>query len=49
VVKVLTDDQRVGSAGAIVVVLAVRPSELEPIAAAASAGHVTLARTTGVG
>jgi Flp pilus assembly protein CpaB len=49
VVKVLTDDQRVGSAGAIVVVLAVRPSELEPIAAASSAGHVTLARTTGVG
>ena len=49
VVKVLTDDQRVGSAGAIVVVLAVRPSELEPIAAASAAGHVTLARTTGVG
>jgi len=49
VVKVLTDDQRVGSAGAIVVVLAVRPSEIEPIAAAAAAGHVTLARTTGVG
>jgi Flp pilus assembly protein CpaB len=49
VVKVLTDDQRVGSAGAIVVVLAVRPSEIEPIAAASAAGHVTLARTTGVG
>lgn len=49
VVKVLTDDQRVGSAGAIVVVLAVRPSEIEPIAAAAAAGRITLARTTGVG
>jgi Flp pilus assembly protein CpaB len=49
VVKVVSDDQRVGSAGAIVVVLAVRPSEIEPIAAASAAGHVTLARTTGVG
>jgi Flp pilus assembly protein CpaB len=48
VVRVLADDQRVGSGGAVVVVLAVRPAELEPIAEAAAAGHVTIARTTGV-
>lgn len=48
VVKLIADDQRVGSGGSIVVVLAVRPAELEPIASAAAAGHVTIARTTGV-
>jgi Flp pilus assembly protein CpaB len=48
VVRVLADDQRVGSGGAVVVVLAVRPAELESIAEAAAAGHVTIARTTGV-
>ena len=48
VVKVLADDARVGSGGSVVVVLAVRPDELEPIASAAAAGHVTIARTTGV-
>lgn len=48
VVKLISDDQRVGSGGAIVVVLAVRVDELEPIASAAAAGHVTIARTTGV-
>jgi Flp pilus assembly protein CpaB len=48
VVRVLSDDQRVGSGGAVVVVLAVRPAELEPIAEASAAGHVTIARTTGV-
>lgn len=48
VVKVLRDEQRVGSGGSIVLVLAVRPDELEPIASASTAGHVTIARTTGV-
>lgn len=48
VVKLVTDDQRVGAGGSVVVVLAVRPSELEPIASAAAAGHVTIARVTGV-
>jgi len=48
VVKVIADDQRVGSGGSIVLVLAVRPAELEPIASASTAGHVTIARTTGV-
>jgi Flp pilus assembly protein CpaB len=48
VVKVIASDQRVGSGGALVLVLAVRPSELEPIASAAAAGHITIARTTGV-
>ena len=48
VVRVIVDRERVGSSGALVVVLAVRPGELEPIAAASAAGHVTLARVTGV-
>lgn len=48
VVKVLSDDARVGAGGSIVLVLAVRPDELEPIASASTAGHVTIARTTGV-
>lgn len=48
VVRVIADRERVGSSGALVVVLAVRPGELEPIAAASAAGHVTLARVTGV-
>jgi Flp pilus assembly protein CpaB len=48
VVKTIADDQRVGAGAPIVVVLAVRPAELEPIASAAAAGHVTIARTTGV-
>lgn len=48
VVKLVSDDDRVGSGGSVVVVLAVRPAELEPIASAAAAGHVTIARTTGV-
>lgn len=48
VVRVISDDQRVGSGGSIVVVLAVDPAELEPIASAAAAGHLTIARTTGV-
>ena len=49
VVKVLQDDARVGAGGSLVLVLAVRPAELEPIAAASAAGHVTIARTTGIG
>ena len=48
VVKVVSDDRQVGSGGAIVVVLAVRPDEVEDIASAAAAGHVLIARTTGV-
>lgn len=48
VVKLVSDEQRVGAGGSVVVVLAVRPAELEPIASAAAAGHVTIARTTGV-
>lgn len=48
VVKMVSDEQRVGAGGSIVVVLAVRPDELEPIASAAAAGHVTIARITGV-
>jgi Flp pilus assembly protein CpaB len=48
VVKVISDEQRVGSGGSLVLVLAVRPDELEAIASASAAGHVTIARTTGV-
>lgn len=48
VVDVLAGDRGVGSSGSIVLVLAVRPEELEPIASAVSAGDVTIARTTGV-
>lgn len=49
VVKLLQDEARVGAGGSLVLVLAVLPDELEPIAAASAAGHVTIARTTGVG
>lgn len=48
VVKTISDEQRVGAGGSIVVVLAVRPDELEPIASASAAGHITIARITGV-
>jgi Flp pilus assembly protein CpaB len=48
VVRVISDEERVGAGGSIVLVLAVRPDELEPIASASTAGHVTIARTTGV-
>jgi Flp pilus assembly protein CpaB len=48
VVKVVSDDRGVGSGGAIVIVLAVRPSEIEALASAASAGQVTIASATGV-
>ncbi len=46
VVRVLGAGER--GAGGITVVLAVPPSDLEPLAQAAAAGAVTLARTTGV-
>ncbi|HVM53671.1 MAG TPA: RcpC/CpaB family pilus assembly protein [Acidimicrobiales bacterium] len=48
VVRVLAGDQRVGASGSVVLVLAVLPAELEPIASASAAGHVTIARMTGV-
>ncbi|MBW3574439.1 MAG: hypothetical protein KY450_06160 [Actinobacteria bacterium] len=46
VVRVLGAGER--GAGGITVVLAVPPGDLEPLAQAAAAGAVTLARTTGV-
>ena len=47
VVRVLGAGERTG-AGGLTVVLAVPPGDLEPVAQAAAAGVVTLARTTGV-
>ena len=48
VVRVFRPDEAVGGAGSVIVVLAVPPADLEPVAQAAAAGTVTLARTTGV-
>jgi Flp pilus assembly protein CpaB len=48
VVRVFRPDESVGGAGSVIVVLAVPPTDLEPVAQAAAAGKVTLARTTGV-
>ncbi|MGH9182310.1 MAG: RcpC/CpaB family pilus assembly protein [Acidimicrobiales bacterium] len=48
VVRTVGADQAVGSSGALTVVLAVPPAELEPIAQAASVGEVAIARTTGL-
>lgn len=48
VVRTLGGTDQVGAGGALTVVLAVAPEELEPIAEAAAAGVVTLARTTGL-
>lgn len=48
VVRVLGGRDQIGSGGSLTVVLAVAPDELEPIAQAAAAGVVTLARTTGL-
>jgi Flp pilus assembly protein CpaB len=48
VVRVFRPDEAVGGAGSVIVVLAVPPADLEPVAQAAAAGKVTLARTTGV-
>lgn len=47
VVAVYRPEEAVGGAGAVTVVLAVPPTELEAVAQAAAAGQVTLARTTG--
>lgn len=47
VVRVLGGGERTGTGG-LTVVLAVPPRDLEPLAQAAAAGVVTLARTTGV-
>jgi Flp pilus assembly protein CpaB len=47
VVRVLGAGERTG-AGGLTVVLAVPPGDLEPLAQAAAAGVVTLARTTGL-
>jgi Flp pilus assembly protein CpaB len=48
VVDVLTGDRSLGTSGELTVVLSVRPADLEPIAGAAAAGKITLARTTGL-
>ncbi|HUF33484.1 MAG TPA: SAF domain-containing protein [Acidimicrobiales bacterium] len=48
VVDVLAGSDAVGGSGAVTVVLAVPPDELEAVAQAAAAGDVTLARTTGL-
>ncbi|MBI3257761.1 MAG: hypothetical protein HYZ59_08280, partial [Actinobacteria bacterium] len=49
VVRVDTGDRTVGSSGAMTLVLAVAPEELERLAEAAAAGTVTVARVTGLG
>lgn len=48
VVEVLAGDATVGGSGELVIVLAVPPEELEPLAQASAAGTVVLARTTGL-
>lgn len=48
VVRVLGGGDQLGSSSGLTVVLAVPPSDLEPIAGAAAAGVVSLARTTGL-
>ncbi len=48
VVRVLGGSDQLGSASGLTVVLAVPPGDLEPIAGAAAAGVVSLARTTGL-
>ncbi len=49
IVRVLDGSERVGGGAGLTVVLAVPPRELEPIAQAAAAGVVSIARTTGLG
>ncbi|MGC1512793.1 MAG: Flp pilus assembly protein CpaB [Acidimicrobiales bacterium] len=49
VVRVDAGDRTVGSSGAMTLVLAVAPEELERLAEAAAAGTVTVARVTGLG
>lgn len=48
VVRVLDGRDRVGGGGGLTLVLAVVPADLEPLAQAAAAGVVSVARTTGV-
>lgn len=48
VVRVLGGSDQLGSSSGLTVVLAVPPADLEPIAGAAAAGVVSLARTTGL-
>lgn len=48
VVRVIDGRDRVGGSGGLTVVLAVAPADLEPLAQAAAAGVVSIARTTGV-
>ena len=48
VVRVIDGRDRVGGSGGLTVVLAVSPADLEPLAQAAAAGVVSIARTTGV-
>jgi hypothetical protein len=48
VIAVLTGDRSLGTSGQLTVVLGVAPRDLEPIAGAAAAGKITLARTTGL-
>lgn len=49
VVRVETGDRSVGGTGAIMLVLAVAPEEIEHIAGATGTGTVTVARVTGLG
>lgn len=49
VVRVIDGRDRVGGGAGLTVVLAVTPDELEPLAQAAAAGVVSVARVTGVG
>lgn len=48
VVDVLAPERGLGAGGALTVVLAVPPEDLEAIAGAAATGTITLARTTGL-
>jgi Flp pilus assembly protein CpaB len=48
VVAVYRPEESVGGAGSVTIVLAVPRAQLEPVAQAAAAGQVTIARTTGV-
>ncbi len=48
VVRVLDGSDQLGGSSGLTVVLAVPPGDLEPIAGAAAAGVVSLARTTGL-
>ncbi len=49
VVRVLGGSDQLGGSAGLTVVLAVPPADLEPVAGAAAAGVVSLARTTGLG